>query len=86
MKKTQYESLNCNYSVNVIVIQLFGGLSNARFVRLTALFFVSAQGFDVRNQNTQEVNNERFLYGLDKTMCKFMANVAFDKVTNGQTD
>ena len=34
------------------------------------------------SQNTQEVKNERF---LDKTMCTFPANFAFDKATNKQT-
>ena len=43
------------------------------------------------NQNTQEVKNDSFLikiknYRKDKTMCKFLAYIAFHKVTNGQTD
>ena len=42
--------------------------------------------FKQTNQSTQEVENERFIFGLDKTMCKFYANFAFDKATNGQTD
>ena len=54
---------------------------------------ISNTGFVVwneTNQNTQEDKNERFFnkikYGLDKTMCKFPANVAFDKATNRQTE
>ena len=44
----------------------------------TALFVT-----ELRVQNTQEVKNERFLkYRLDKIICEFSANVAFDKATN----
>ena len=41
--------------------------------------------FKEANQNTEEVKMNGIWYGLDKTMCKFSANVALDKATNGQT-
>ena len=31
----------------------------------------------------QEMKNERF-FNIDKTMCEFLAYVAFNKATNGQ--
>ena len=39
-----------------------------------------------RNQNTPEVKHERFMFGLDKSMCKFSANFAFDKATYERTN
>ena len=41
----------------------------------------------VHQRKQIKTHNERFLinYGLDKTMCTFSANFAFDKATNGQT-
>ena len=43
---------------------------------------VSVQG-NKSKHTISDVKNERFIFGLDKTMCTFSA---FDKATNGQTD
>ena len=42
--------------------------------------------FKKANQNTQAVKNERFLISTRETLCKFSAKVAFNKVTDWQTD
>ena len=68
-------------------VRFAGVLPGCRLKDMTEKTHKNGLGLRKKKIKPQKrLKNERLIFGLDNTKCKFLANFAFNKEMNGQTD